>query len=253
MILNYEKCGSGRPLVILHGLMGSCANWRAVAKELSDTCRVIAIDLPNHGQSAHTPDADMELTCDSIIETMRAAGIDQAYILGHSMGGKIGMQLTSDYPERLLGVIVADMLPKAIPPVHLFILRACQQLDLSSATRRSELDEMLSHSIPLFETRAFILQNVRRDEENRFYWQINLENIIANYTMVSDAPRLMMPYEGRALFIGGDRSPFRINAEETLIHSWFPTARIETIEDAGHLIHADQPEKFCNLLRDFIA
>ena len=252
MMLHYEEYGNGVPLVILHGLLGSSANWRVIAKELSRTCRVISVDLPNHGKSPHVAEADLEMTCDCVIETMCAAGVDKAYILGHSMGGKIGMQLAADYPEHMLGLIVADMLPKAVPPVHLFVLRACQQLDLSAATRRSDLDQQLSHAIPQFEVRAFILKNVRRDEHNRFYWQLNLPNIIANYTIVSDAPKLLMPYEGRTLFLGGEESPYKIESEETLIHRWFPNAQIQTIKNAGHLLHVDQSQKFSALVRKFI-
>ncbi|MDA3925388.1 MAG: alpha/beta fold hydrolase [Kiritimatiellae bacterium] len=253
MILYYEEYGSGTPLVILHGLLGSGANWRTIAKALSDSCRVITIDLPNHGHSPHIPDADLGTTCDCIIETMRSAGVRNAHILGHSMGGKIAMQLSSDCPEILDRLIVADMLPRAIPPAHLFILRACEQLDLSKATRRSELDEELSRSIPQFETRAFILKNIRRDKDNHFYWQVNLKNIIANYKIVSDAPQLLMPYEGKTLFLGGEKSPYRIASQKTLILSWFPNAQIEIIQNAGHLLHADQPEEFCALVRNFLA
>ncbi len=252
MKLHYNEYGSGVPLIILHGLLGSSGNWRVISKSLSDICRVIAMDLPNHGGSPHVADADLGIACDSVVETMRAAGIKRAYILGHSMGGKIAMQLSSDYPEIMEGLIVADMLPKAIPPAHLFILRACEQLDLSEATRRSELDEALSRSIPQFETRAFILKNIQRNEDNNFCWQINLQNIISNYKIVSDAPKLLMPYEGRTLFLGGENSPYRIASQKTLIHSWFPNAQIETIKNAGHLLHTDQPEAFSAAIRDFI-
>jgi len=252
MILHYTETGSGVPLVILHGLLGSSANWRLLCQSLADICRVIAIDLPNHGGSPHVPDAGIELTCASVAETMRSAGIETACLLGHSLGGKIGMQLSADHPEILDGLIVADMLPKAIPPLHLFILRACQQLDLSAATRRSELDELLARSIPHSGTRAFILKNVRRDESGRFYWQVNLENIIANYKIVSDAPALRVPYAGRTLFIGGADSPYRIGAQAPLIHRWFPQAQIAIIPHAGHLLHADQPEAFSAAVRNFI-
>lgn len=253
MKLHYKESGSGTPLVILHGLLGSGENWRAIVKVLSAFYRVITIDLPNHGRSPHIPDADLEVTGNCIVETMRCAGIDRAYLLGHSMGGKIAMQLSSDYPEIVEGLIVADMLPSAIPPAHLFILRACEQLDLSAATCRSELDEALALSIPQFGTRAFILKNVRRNKENQFYWQINLKNIIKNYNVASDALPLRMPYNGKTLFIGGGCSPYNIAAQETVIHHWFPNAQIEIIQNAGHLLHTDQPRQFSTLLHEFMS
>ena len=252
MLLHYTETGTGIPLVILHGLLGSSRNWQTIAKNLSDICRVIAIDLPNHGTSPHSADADMGATSDSVVETMRKAAVKQAFLLGHSMGGKIGMKISADNPEILKGLIVADMLPKAIPPAHLFILRACEQLDLRAFSLRSEMDEELAKSIPQFEVRSFILKNVRRDEHNRFYWQINLPNIIANYRVVSDDPGLLLPYGGRTLFLGGEKSPYKIKSAAPLIHSWFPAAEIQTIPNAGHLLHADQPEAFSSAVRKFI-
>jgi len=252
MILHHIEVGDGCPLVILHGLLGSSGNWRTIAKKLSDICRVIAIDLPNHGASPHMEKADINVICESVIETMQALDVEKAVLLGHSMGGKIAMQLSSDYPDALEALIVADMLPKSIPPAHLFILRACEQLDLASATHRSELDQALTYSVVQPEVRAFILKNIKRDVENRFYWQVNLRNIIANYRIVSDAPELLRPYTGATLFIGGENSPYKIATEENLIHGWFPNAQIAVIKNAGHLVHADQPEIFSATVRNFI-
>jgi esterase len=252
MKLHYKEYGSGTPLVILHGLLGSGENWRAIAKALSVSCRVITIDLPNHGQSPHFPDADLGATVRCVLETMSCAGIDRAYLLGHSMGGKIAMQLSSECPERLEGLIVADMLPSAIPPAHLRILRACEQLDLSAATCRRDLDEALALSIPQTGTRAFVLKNVRRNPENQFTWQVNLQNIIKNYQVASDALPLTTPYAGKTLFIGGASSPYNIAAQQSLIHRWFPNAQIEMIPKAGHLVHADQPGPFSTLVHEFM-
>jgi esterase len=252
MLLHYTEIGSGEPLVILHGLLGSGDNWKKVAKKMADICRVVTIDLPNHGRSPHTALADIQTTCASVAATIRSAGIMRTNLLGHSMGGKIAMQLSSDHPEMLNSLIVADMLPKAIPPAHLFILRACEQLDLNCASNRKELDAELARAVVQPEVRAFILKNIKRDVENRFYWQVNLQNIIANYRIVSDAPELLRPYIGATLFIGGENSPYKIATEENLIRSWFPNAQIAVIQNAGHLVHADQPEIFCSIIRDFI-
>ncbi len=252
MLLHYTEIGSGEPLVILHGLLGSGGNWKKVAKKMADICRVVAIDLPNHGRSPHTALADIQATCASVVATIRSAGIMRTTLLGHSMGGKIAMQLSSDHPEMLKALIVADMLPKAIPPAHLFILRACEQLDLSGASSRRELDAELARAVVQPEVRAFILKNVRRDADNRFHWQINLRNIIANYRVVSDAPELKRIYAGPTLFIGGSDSPYKIESQAELIRTRFPAAQIKTIAEAGHLLHADQPEIFCYVIRDFI-
>jgi len=252
MKLYQEIVGQGETLVILHGLMGSSENWRRVAAALADRGRVVCLDLPNHGRSPHVPAFDLRSTADDVAETLDALGVDKAIVLGHSLGGKVAMQMASDYAERLKGVVVVDISPRAIPPVHLFVLRACLDLDLASATRRSELDDALSRYVPQAETRDFLLKNVVRDDEGRFAWRVPLQALIDSYRIVSDAVPMVAPYEGPSLFLAGEASPFQMRRDEDLIRGWFPAARFVTIPSAGHLVHIDQPQAFVEAVRTFL-
>ena len=252
MKLHAESEGAGEAVVILHGLMGSCENWRGVRAELAVRFRVVCLDLPNHGRSPPAAVFDLRSMGDDVIETLDALGVDQAVVVGHSLGGKVAMQMASDHADRLQGLVVVDISPRAIQPVHLFVLRACQQLDLAAATRRSELDEALARFLPQQATRDFLLKNVIRDTAGRFVWRVPLPHLIGNYRTVSDAPPLVAPYVGPALFIAGENSPFRLRADERLIRGWFPAATFVTIPGAGHLVHADQPEAFVAQVRTFL-
>ncbi len=252
MILHSESAGAGEPVVILHGLMGACENWRGVRAALADRYRVVCLDLPNHGRSPQAERFDLRTIGDDVVETLDAAGVGQAAVIGHSLGGKVAMQMASDHAERLRGLVVVDISPRAIQPVHLFVLRACQQLDLASARRRSELDAALAQFIPQPETRDFLLKNVVRGKDGSFVWRVPLRHLIDNYRAVSDAPPLVAPYAGPTLFVAGETSPFRLLADEALIRGWFPAARFVTIPGAGHLVHADQPEAFVAEVRAFL-
>ena len=251
-MLNVEIEGAGDAVVILHGLMGSCENWRGVRTALAATHRVVCLDLPNHGRSPHVARFDLRTMGDDVAETLDALGIRRAVLIGHSLGGKVAMQMASDHAERLLGLVVVDISPRAIQPVHLFVLRACEQLDLAAATRRSELDEALADYLPLQVTRDFLLKNVVRDADGRFAWRVPLRYLIDNYKVVSDAPPLVAPYEGAALFVAGADSPFKLAADESLIRGWFPAARIVSIAGAGHLVQTDQPDAFVGEVRAFL-
>lgn len=233
--------------------MGSCENWRAVRAALADCYRVICIDLPNHGRSPHAPRFDLRSMGNDVIETLDGLAVGQPVVIGHSLGGKVAMQMASDHAGRLRGLVVVDISPRAIQPVHLFVLRACQQLDLAAATRRSELDSELSKSVPSKVTRDFLLKNVVRDENGGFAWRVPLNILIDNYRTVSDAPPLAAPYSSPALFIAGELSPFRLMNDEALIRGWFPSARFVTVPAAGHLVHADQPRAFVDCVRCFLA
>ncbi len=252
MILHAEISGSGPGVAILHGLMGSCENWRSVRKALAERYHVACLDLPNHGRSPHAARMEVRAIGASVLATLDALGMNRAVVVGHSLGGKIAMQMASEHAGRLAGVAVVDIAPRAFQPAHLFILRACQQLDLAAAARRVDLDRALAASVPQAETRAFLLKNVARDPQGRWVWRVPLQTLIDNYRVVSDAPPLVAPYEGPALFVAGERSPFRIRNHEPLIRNWFPAVRWVTIPNAGHLVHADQPEAFTAALADFL-
>ena len=168
------------------------------------------------------------------------------------MGGKVAMQLACDCPGRVRGLVVVDISPRAIQPAHLFVLRACQDIDLSAAQRRSDLDAALARYIPQRETRDFLLKNVVRDAEGRFGWRVPLQYLIDNYREVSDAPPLPSPYAGPVLFVAGETSPFHLQKDEALIRKWFPAARLITVAGAGHLVHTDRPEDFLATVRPFL-
>jgi esterase len=253
MVLHHTiKGNSENAVVILHGLLGSSANWRTVQDALSATHRVVCLDLPNHGRSPHVARFDLRTMGDDVAETMDALGIGRAVVVGHSLGGKVAMQMASDHAARSSGLVVVDISPRAIQPVHLFILRACEQLDVAAAARRSDLDEALARVVPQQATRDFVLKNVVRGDGGRFMWRVPLRHLIDNYNVVSDAPPLVAPYGGPALFIAGETSPFRLSEDEGLIRGWFPAARFVTVAGAGHLVHIDQPDAFIETLGAFL-
>ena len=253
MKLHTESEGAGEPVVILHGLMGSCDNWRAVRTALAARYFVVCVDLPNHGRSPHAAAVSLSSVGDDVMETLGALGVrGRAAVIGHSMGGKVAMQMASEHAERLRGLVVVDISPRAIQPVHLFVLRACQDLDLAAARRRGELDAALAQFVPQPETRDFLLKNVARDADGRFVWRVPLQYLIDNYRVVSDAPPLVAPYAGPSLFVAGATSPFRMRNDEALIRGWFPAARFVTIPDAGHLVHTDQHDTFVAEVREFL-
>ena len=254
MELYAESEGAGDPVVILHGLMGSCENWRSVRAALAARYRVVCVDLPNHGKSPHAARTDLRAMGGDVFETLHALGIDgRVFVIGHSMGGKVAMQMASDAADRVRGLVVVDISPRAIQPAHLFVLRACQELDLAAAARRGDLDAALARFIPFRETRDFLLKNVARDADGKFVWRVPLQYLIDNYRTVSDAPPLVAPYAGPTLFVAGETSPFRLQRDEALIRDWFPAARLVTIAGAGHLVHTDRPEAFLSEVRAFLA
>jgi pimeloyl-ACP methyl ester carboxylesterase len=106
--LHHVHAGSGRPVVLIHGLVGSAANWRRNIDALSGDASVYAIDLANMGQSARVPGLDTSLstTGDRVAAWMTAVGLDCADIVGHSHGGAVAMMLAARHPERVRSLVL---------------------------------------------------------------------------------------------------------------------------------------------------
>ncbi len=106
--IHYQSAGSGRPLLLLHGLVGSGRNWRQNIGFLSRCASVYAVDLFNMGESQRIPglDASLEATADRIVATMDALGLDSADIAAHSHGGAVAMLLAARYPDRVRKLIL---------------------------------------------------------------------------------------------------------------------------------------------------
>jgi len=106
--LHHVQAGKGRPVVLIHGLVGSAANWRRNIDALSGDARVYAIDLANMGRSGRMPGLDTSLaaTADRVAAWMNAVGLDRADIVGHSHGGAVSMMLATRHPERVRSLVL---------------------------------------------------------------------------------------------------------------------------------------------------
>src|SRR5258705_23278 len=129
MKLIFRHYGKGKPVIILHGLFGMSDNWMTMSKRLAENnFHVIVPDLRNHGQSPHSEEWDYASMSRDVFELMAAEKIVQPVLIGHSMGGKVAMQMVSEQPEKFAGVVVVDIGPKAFPVMHGEILSALNVL-----------------------------------------------------------------------------------------------------------------------------
>jgi 4,5:9,10-diseco-3-hydroxy-5,9,17-trioxoandrosta-1(10),2-diene-4-oate hydrolase len=106
--VHYQRAGTGRPLLLLHGLIGSARNWRQNIRFLSRHSSVYAVDLFNMGESERVPglDAGLEATADRLAAFMDALGLAEADIAGHSHGGAVAMMFAARHPDRVRKLIL---------------------------------------------------------------------------------------------------------------------------------------------------
>ncbi|HEX4349676.1 MAG TPA: alpha/beta fold hydrolase [Verrucomicrobiae bacterium] len=252
MQLYFKESGQGQPVILLHGLFGSSDNWHTIAARLAEKFHVFAPDQRNHGQSPHSAEMDYPLMAADVDEFFTARGVESAMVIGHSMGGKTAMQLALQFPQRVHKLVVADIAPRAYAPAHDKIFAALLALDLASFQNRTQMEEALAPEIPGLVLRRFLLKNLGRSPAGGFFWKINLQGLAENYWRLREPVIGAGPFTGPTLFIRGGKSDYVQAEDEPLIREWFPAARIETIAEAGHWLHADKPEEFLRLVLGFL-
>jgi esterase len=208
-ILNYRQFGeSGAPLIAIHGLFGSLENLGMVTRQLAINYRVYAIDLPNHGSSSHSDCMTMVFMCEVIRQWMDAVGIASAHFIGHSLGGKVCMEMSLMFPSMVNSLIIADIAPVSYPPRHHDVFTALRAVDLATINGRSQADQQMKAHVSDSATRSFLLKNLVK-ADGRWQWRMNLDSIETNYSQLltensSDRP----PYQNEALFIKGENSDY---------------------------------------------
>lgn len=251
--LEFEQYGEplSPALLILHGFFASSRNWRQIAKKLAENHHVYLLDMRNHGNSAHDPIMDYPSMAADIALFLDSQQLGSANILGHSMGGKAAMWLALIQPERINKLIIADIAPVSYRHSFDNLIQALKQLPLKQLANRKQADTLLSNAIPESGFRQFLLQNLIL-KEGKYCWRIDL-NIFAqtadNIIAFPDASALSV-YTDRVLFLAGETSSY---IEQHSVIKLFPKAVIKTIAKAGHWLHAEQPDKFCDEVNIFLA
>ncbi len=251
-ILHHQSQGSGSPVLVLHGLFGSATNWRAAARQLAQSYRVITVDLRNHGRSPHHAEMTYPLMARDLEMLMDEIGLRRAAMVGHSMGGKAAMVLALTRPQRVDRLVVVDIAPTRYTHTHAPLIAAMQGLDLTTLRSRADADRLLRDRIPDVATRLFLLQNLAR-EQGRYLWRLNLGALSAHMDDIMSFPDTgNASYDGPTLFVRGQRSDYVEARHRALIMERFPRARVVTVDDAGHWVHADQPGRLVHVLENFL-
>lgn len=242
----------GEPVVLLHGLLGSSRNWQSLARLLAEGYRVTALDLRNHGMSPHAEAMDYAVMAADVRAWL---GGRRVHLVGHSMGGKVAMQLACEAPVCVKTLTVVDIAPRAYPARWQAEFAAMRRLPVEDLASRAEAEAFLEKDIPDWAFRKFLVTNLERKEEGGFRWVIALATLEAALpALFQQVPRHGQAYDGPTLFVRGARSRFIEPSDIAPIRDFFKSARVETVSDAGHNVHFDQPSAMAALLMDhFVA
>lgn len=254
MKLNVIETGSGKQsLVILHGLLGSSRNWGGISTKLASGRRVMALDLPNHGASPWSEVMDYPFMARELAHFIEEQVGGPAAVVGHSMGGKAAMMLALTRPDLVERLVVVDIAPVSYTHTFAPYIKAMRAAPLATAQRRGDIEAAMAEVIADPRVRAFLMQNLEGGSGG-YRWRANLATLGAAMDDILAFPRFGddAHYDGRTLFLHGAESDYVLPAHEDLIMALFPNARFQTVEGAGHWVHADQPVEFLSAVELFL-
>jgi pimeloyl-ACP methyl ester carboxylesterase len=261
---------AGPRVVFVHGLFGQGKNWTTIARRLAEEGRrVTLLDLPNHGHSPWTDRVDYLDMARLLAAELESFG-EPVTLVGHSMGGKVAMQLALRRPELLRALVVVDIAPTDYPetggrtddpdeeasPFADFIA-AMQQIDLTGLAGREDADRALRTAVPSDMVRSFLLQSLVRDgvgADGGWRWRLNLDVLARD---LGELRRFPDPppgatFDGPVLWIAGAGSSYVLDRDRPRMDQLFPATRLVRVKHAGHWVHSEQPEVFLESLRRFL-
>lgn len=248
--VNYhvETHGAGDPLVLLHGFSGSGANWEVHVDTLAQHFRVVTVDLLGHGQTDSPADPARyraERAAADLIAIFDALDLPRVNLLGYSMGGRLALYTALQYPARIDRLI----LESASPGLRTDAERQARIRSDEALADRIERDGVAAFvdywtDIPLFATQMPELRQ-RLYEQRLNNDPVGLANSLrgmgtgAQPSLWEHLPALDLPV---LLLCGALDAKFAaINRE---IRHLIPHSTLVVIPDAGHTVHAEQPERF---------
>jgi pimeloyl-ACP methyl ester carboxylesterase len=261
----YRSAGSGPAIVLVHGITSTSATWERVMPYLATRFTVIAPDLLGHGQSAK-PRGDYSLGAyaSGVRDLIVSLGHERATFVGHSLGGGVVMQLAYQFPERCERLVLVDsgglgrevnfLLRAATLPlseVVLPLLASTRLLDAGRGVGRlfgrlglhagTDVAELAKGHASL------------SDAESRAAFVHTLRTIVdPGGQRVNASDRLYLAQNVPFMLIWGERDPIIPVRHGRAAHELVPTSRLEVFEDAGHFPHVDDPQRFLDVLLDFI-
>ncbi len=262
--MRYRRAGAGEVVLLLHGLAGSSLTWRAVQPLLAETHDVIAPDMLGHGESAK-PMGDYSLGAfaSGLRDLLAVLDVERATIVGHSFGGGVAMQLAYQHPElcnRLVLVgsgglgrevswllrlvtlpgfeyLMPIVFPRIVADMGTDVGHVLTRLGLGSA-RVGELWRSYASLAGAADRKAFV-RTIRGVIE-------------PGGQTVNATDRLYLAAHLPTMIVWGDRDEIIPVAHAHTAHDAIPNSRLEILEGVGHFPHAEAPERFLAVLRDFL-
>lgn len=246
----YKISGNGPVIVLLHGFMETKSIWEDFTGKLTDSFKIVAIDLPGHGASESVADVHtMKLMSDVVKEVFTAEDIVDAIIVGHSMGGYVALQFASEHENLLKGLV-------------LFHSHANADTDEAKENRRRTINIVKQNKtgfilqfIPeLFDQKHIGKHTGAIQKLQEIAGSMSPESIIAALAGMRDREsqlQYLLISELPVLFIIGKQDS-RMPYNQVLAQAVIPShSEVLLLEDVGHMGYIEAFEKTLDVVKHF--
>jgi len=248
----YDDIGTGPPVVFLHAFPLDRTMWAPQTSALAARCRCIAVDARGMGESAGGPPFTMDSYANDVVGVLDAIGVDQAAVVGLSMGGYVAFALWRRHRRRVRALVLADT--RAGPD------------DAKARAKRQELAELArrdgSSAVADRQITGLLGKTTRERHPHivaavqRMMSGAKPEGIIgALEAMMArpDSRPTLATIDVPALVIVGDEDVLTPTKEARAIGAAVAGSRLEVLTQAGHLSNIERPAAFNALLAEFLA
>jgi pimeloyl-ACP methyl ester carboxylesterase len=262
--LNYVQAGNGPVLLLIHGIAGTLENWQTVIGPLARQYTVVALDLPGHGGSAPSAgDYSLGALATGLRDLLVALGHERATLVGHSLGGGIAMQFAYQFPEsteRLVLVSSGGLGPEVSALLRAAALPGADQFIAVTAALGNSVGSKVARGLGVLglhvNTDIAVVAGgyaslVDRDRRTAFL--ATLHGVIGTGGQRIHAGDRLYLAEGMPIqIIWGERDPIIPVQHARDAHEAMPGSQLEIFKGVGHLPQLERPERFIEVLEQFI-
>lgn len=257
--IHYKVIGQGPPLVFIHGILGFWRNFYSIGQELKNNYTVILYDQRGHGRSFHQEPYTLKHLAGDLKELLNFLKYQPVTLIGHSLGAYVSYVFASQYPEYVKQIVAVDGSPWPLESSRKKIENILSKLPLSF-TDRIQANLFFKQAVakknlsqPIANLLMSSLEKNTQDSVKFLFDIPGLLNFVSHiqeedWTYASAIKSLKIPL----LILRGKKSTHFLKSDFEKTLKLNPLIIGKEIEDSGHWIHAEQPQKFMKALKEFL-
>lgn len=243
-------------LVFLHGLLGNGQNWLPIAREFEKDYTILLLDQRGHGKSHHPQSYHPKDFAQDLKSVLDELGWSKVNIVGHSLGGRVGIYFASKFSNYIDSLVIEDMGPQKTGSASSSMQDMLNFVPIPFKSRSEAKDFFETKFKPKYGAvlSGYLYSNIERKEDDSFNWRFSLKGVLEciKIGQIEDFWQLYKEINAKTLVIRGERSEhLPLNIFQEMLSKNENVEGVQ-IPDSGHWVHFDQKDLFVEALKKFL-